>query len=136
MTSCRHLLRVAAATGCLACGGGEGGTEPDRPDPGPVDVILASPHADDGAVLLTITGGATTGVSAQGYELVSAATGPTTVRLIVRGSLVSGPVASLTLPDRRNLSDYRGTVDQAVKSTSYQVQALQGYTVRLQKPGL
>ena len=129
----RVLLRLALVAGVsLSCGGGDG-TGTVLPDPGPVSLVLTTPNSSDGALLLDITGDAITAVQAQGYEL--AATPPGTgVRVLVRGNLASGPIATLIVPDRHKLGKYTVAVRQVVARGTYQQLPLSGYVVRLEVP--
>ncbi|MEO8139692.1 MAG: hypothetical protein ABI742_08605 [Gemmatimonadota bacterium] len=127
----RELFRLALIAGVsLSCGDGTGTV---LPDPGPVNLVLTTPNNSDGALLLDITGGAVTSVQTQGYEL--AATPPGTgLRMLVRGNLVAGPIATLIVPDRHKLGKYTVTVLQAAARGTYQQLPLAGYAVRLAVP--
>lgn len=127
----RVLLRLGLIAGVsISCGDGTGTV---LPDPGPVNVVLTTPNSSDGALLLDITGAAVTAVQAQGYELATTPPG-TGVRVLVRGNLVSGPIATLVVPDRHKLGSYTAAVLQVVARSSYQQLPLQGYVVRLEVP--
>jgi hypothetical protein len=127
----RDLLRLALIAGVsLSCGDGTGTV---LPDPGPVTLVLTTPNSNDGAVLLDITGDAGIALQAQGYEL--AATPPGTgVRVLVRGDIVGGPIATLIVPDRHKLGRYTVALLQAVARGTYQQLPLAGYVVRLEMP--
>lgn len=94
-------MGLIAAIGC----GGDGGTAPVPPDPGPLDLVLGTPNADDGALLVTVNGATVTSVQTAGFEVTWVTSGSTT-RLLVRGSLVAGPIASVVVPDRHKLGSY------------------------------
>ena len=118
----------------LACGGGGDITEPPPPDPGPVNLIFTTVNADDGIALLSISGGEVTTVQQAGFELLATAAGSSPVRILVRGALTSGVVATLILPDRRRLSDYTVQVEQVAARPSYVQHPPQGYSAVLVHP--
>lgn len=123
---------AAALVASLTCGGGgDGGTGPTPPDPGLVDLVLATPNSNDGALLLSITGALVNSVTAQSFEVASVGAGSSTVKLLVRGNLTDGVIAQITVPDRHKLSSYQVTVNQAAARTTYQQQPLAGYAVNL-----
>lgn len=131
----RILTRMALAAmliASLTCGGGgDGGTGPTPPDPGLVDVVLATPTRNDGALLLSISGAVVSSVIGQSFEVASVGAGSSTVKLLVRGNLTDGVIAQITVPDRNKLSSYQVTVNQAAARTTYQQQPLAGYAVNL-----
>lgn len=123
---------AAALVASLTCGGGgDGGTGPTPPDPGLVDLVLATPNSNDGALLLSITGALVSSVTAQSFEVASVGAGSSGVKLLVRGNLTDGVIAQITVPDRHKLSSYQVTVNQAAARTTYQQQPLAGYAVNL-----
>lgn len=131
---------MAAALALCACGGGgddngDGGVvAPPRVDPGLVDVVLETPNANDGAVLLQITGGPVTAVQAAGPQLRSGHPSVNPLVVLVRGDLTNGVIARLELPDRNRLTSYAGQVTQVVARGTYAQRALDGYRVVLRKP--
>ena len=91
-------LTVASA----ACGGDDAGTEPVLPTPGVLTVELATPNATEAAVLFEITGPSVEEVdpSSAGVLLESSTSGTTTT-IALFGSIQSGPIAQITVPDTR-----------------------------------
>lgn len=134
MTARKLLYLVVITVTSLSCGGGgDSGTGPVPPDPGPVDVLLTTPNSSDGALLLSITGGAITSVQAQGFELAASPPG-TSVKVLVRGNLTTGAIATVTVPDRNKLSNYNVTVLQAAARGTYVQSPTTGYAVTLRRP--
>lgn len=84
-----------------------------------LNLSLASPNTDDGAVLLTISGGLVDSVEAVGYTIYTARQGPETLRLIVTGDLGSGPLARIHVPDSRLASRYSARVSQVASRVTY-----------------
>ncbi len=94
----------------------------ERADPtgGTLNVTLASPNSDDGAVLFTLSGGPVDSVEAVGYSVYSARIGDNAVRVVVTGALAAGPVARIRIPDHRQSSGYSAVVNQVAARTTYQ----------------
>lgn len=116
------LLSLIMLAGC---------SENSGPTAGVLNVTLASHGSDDGAVLLTISGGPIDSVEAVGTELYSARPNASTMRLIVTGSLTSGPIARLHIPDTREASRYVASVEQVASRSAYAQQDPAGYSVSL-----
>lgn len=124
---------MVGMTVTLACGGGgDGGTGPGSADPGPVDLILATPMTDDGMLLVLVTGGAVSSVSGQGYEFTSSTPSASGVKILVRGSITDGPIVRIELPNRNTLGNYSATISQAAARVTYEQQNAAQYTVTLQ----
>ena len=87
-----------------------------------VSVTLATPNADDGAVLFTVSGPSILGVTpASGMELVESratANGATTATILVRGNLVSGVIGTLTVRGVHVDSPYTTLVYEAAARAS------------------
>ena len=122
----RSLLALGAAVGLSilpSC------AEPAGPTEGTLHVTLATPASDDGAVLFTLSGGPVDSVEAVGYSIYSARIDDNTVRVIVIGTLASGPVARIRIPDHRRISGYSAIVNQVAARTTYQQRDPSGYSL-------
>lgn len=84
-----------------------------------LNVSLSSPNTDDGAVLMTISGGPVDSVEAVGYAVFTARAGAETLRLIVTGNLGSGPIARIHIPDSRLVSRYSAKIGQVAVRATY-----------------
>jgi hypothetical protein len=128
-------LLVAAALG-TGCGGGKDGDGGSTaPTGGLLTVTLATPNADDGAVLLTVTGGGVEAVESAvaGYQVFSSPTASGTTHLIVTGDIVAGPLVRLRVPDVGVAASYAATVTQAAARATFAQQATDGYTLTVGK---
>jgi hypothetical protein len=101
------------------------------PTAGTLNVTLASPYSDDGAVLFTISGGPIDSVAAPGQEVYTARADANTLRVILLGDLAAGTVAQLYLSDMRLAPNYSATVNQAAARGSYTQRDPTGYTLTL-----
>lgn len=135
MNSPRQLIGaivVVALASLPACGGE--GTAPAGP--GTVAVSLVSPSADDGAVLVSITGPGIRNAEAASFNyhaywrVVSA----TELRLIVVGDLAAGVVATVMVDDRSRIDQYQAQVVEVASRTDVVRSSNAGYSVTLTVP--
>lgn len=125
------LLLLAACTG----DGKKGITEPpppppEQPEPGTLTLTLATPHADDAALVLTVAGPeAITQIQAAGALRVHSRGEGTQHRVAVFGAVASGAVLRFAVPDVRRAAGYTATLVE-VADTANQVRAsTAGYTL-------
>lgn len=126
---------VVLAAITLACSGdsNNGGTGPpqDVSNPGFVNVTLSTPNSNDGALLLTLSGGAIDSLTASSGSIFFAATGTNTFRVMVAGTIANGPIVRFWMPDRRNITSYTATLEQAAARSTYDQQDLSGYSLSI-----
>jgi hypothetical protein len=114
----------------VACGGGSstgasGGNEPATP--GWLSVELTTPHTDDGAVQLRITGPAIAEVAAEpAYDGFGASAGGT-ADVVVAGAITTGNVARFRVADVNRASSYAVSVVAAARSGTYELRNTSGY---------
>jgi hypothetical protein len=96
-----------------------------------LNVSLSSPNADDGAVLLTISGGPVDSVEALGYAVYTARSGAETLELIVTGHFGSGPIARIHVPDSRHVSRYSARIGQVAARATYAQRDVVSYSASL-----
>lgn len=123
----RGLLAVAAALALLvACGDGD---DISGPVPGTLVVSLATPHADDGAMLVRLTGPEITNVTAADANLYlyAVGTGPLTVVLV--GDLAAGDLLELRVPDVGDVGAYSATVLEVAARSNDLRASLGGYAL-------
>jgi hypothetical protein len=130
----RLRLAVAAAMTIFVAGCDPAGPGEPIPDPGPVNVVLATPRDDDGAVMFSIRGGALDSISAVGYGAFATQTAADAHRVIVSGDIVDGPIARIWLPDRRALAPYTLGIEQVANRVTYAQQPATGYALSLELP--
>jgi len=105
------LLFMAALAGCSS--------ESSGPVAATMDVMLASPAQDDGAVLFTLTGGPVDSVEAPGYRVYSASGLGDTLRVIVAGELRPGRIARIHIGDDQRIPQYAARIDQVAARATY-----------------
>jgi hypothetical protein len=99
-----------------------------------VNVVLATPRDDDGAVMFSISGGPVDSISTIGYGLFASRTAPDAHRAMVNGDIVDGPIARVWLPDRLAIGDYALSIEQVATRGTYQQQQAAGYLLSLSVP--
>jgi hypothetical protein len=131
-----RILRTGSffvAVWCMACGGGE--PNAPVPEPGRLQVVLQTPNADDGAVLIRLEGEGITAVHpAPGIELWVASGTSSSRHLVARGNITNGVIAEIDVGDRNRSDSYAGTVEQVAARTTYRQQPAGGYAVRVVRP--
>jgi hypothetical protein len=119
-------LSLALFGWALGCGGGSTG-----PKAGTATVSLVTPNADDGAVLLTLTGPglANAQTASSSYQVYWRAVSASEVRAIVVGNLTAGALLTVSVDDVGKIGQYGGTVVDAASSADVSRASLAGYRV-------
>ena len=116
MTGWVRALALGVVASAWGCSIGDGVVAPQLSsdpsallDPGPLYVRLAvPPEAHDIGAMLVVEGPGIDSLSAPGFELIQADEASFYRReTIIAGSLSTGPVLQVWVPDRRHLGDYR-----------------------------
>ena len=129
----KRALKFAAlllALGTAAC---EDGVAP--PEPGTALINLVTQATDAGAVLITLTGPGITEVrpANSGYEVFWRLASETEMRIIVLGSITSGPLLTAQVADVGRLESYTSTlVEIAGRDGAIRAQE-SGYALALSK---
>jgi predicted small secreted protein len=100
------------------------------PVAGALNVSISSPHRDDGALLLSVNGGPVDSVESVGFPVYAIRTADS-AKFIVTGSLGSGTIARIHIPDGRQGSRYSAKVGQAAARVSYAPRDPATYSVTL-----
>jgi hypothetical protein len=104
----------------------------DSPTPGVLRVNLTTPNSGgDGAILLTVSGPGVLASAAPGaglrlFNQPLAATN----HFAVTGTLTSGTILTIEVPDVGKASAYTATIQQ-VATPTYQLRALTGYSLKV-----
>lgn len=126
-----RMLTVWAVLG-LACGEG-----PTGPVQGTVTIHLSSPHADDGALLFTVTAPEgqtidTVTAACSGCRAFMGRSGDLRVSVAVVGALPAGAVAQMVVSDTRQPSRYQtGLLEVAARS--HALRSLDGYALTVER---
>jgi hypothetical protein len=135
-----HVARVvplALVAVLAACGGAASPTDPTptpTPNPQPaaqagwLTIEFATPRADDGAVQFGISGPGIDSVRAMTpFQGVGGTVNTNTAFMVVTGTLRSGAIARIHVPDIGRAAQYQATVQAVAQKSSYQLQATAGY---------
>jgi len=124
----RQLLRVAtlaATTVILAtCKDTTAG-----PRPGYLEIRLTSPNIDDGGLHFTVGGARIDSVTTNFPLIASHVTSDSLWHVVVGGSIGTGTVAKVWVPDTRLASHYTGTVLEVVVRTTNAQRPATGYAI-------
>lgn len=124
----RGIVAVLAACVLLA---GCGTKEPVGPVAGELVVTLTSPGAADGAVLLRLVGPVDEVRAERGFLVESAALPGGITRIAVVGTITSGAVARISIPDMSQAGQYFGLVEQVADRGSFALLSVAGYSVSI-----
>lgn len=121
------LAGVIIVTGC----GGEG-VAPATP--GTLSLRLATPNANDGALVVVISGGPVSAVHATGGLEVAREVDGAGTHLLIVGDLVEGVLATIDIPDIAHANAYVAVVEQVADRTSFGLLDAAGYHLTLVPP--
>jgi hypothetical protein len=123
----RGTAALALVVAILACHDDAKTVAPTGP--GVLDVVLTTPNADDGAVLLTVDG-AIDSVQGAPYVIFSTASG-TGARIVVTGDVVGGVIARLYVPDVGTADQYLAHLDEVAQRGTFALQPPTSYQMEL-----
>jgi hypothetical protein len=125
------MVRRLAAVGCLSAFLLAGCSNNTGPVAGTLNVNISSPQQDDGALLLSVYGGPIDSVESVGFRIYSIRAADS-VKVIVTGSLGSGPVARIHIPDGLQAARYSAKISQVAARVSYAPRDPATYSITLQ----
>jgi hypothetical protein len=119
------ITAVGLSIGCSGAPSGSVGAT--------LELVLASPAQDDGAVLFTLSGGPVDALEAasSNYAIYSSRPDPSTLRVIVTGDVGSGPIARIHIPDESRIPQYSASIQQIAARATYTQRAPDGYSLTL-----
>ncbi len=133
MTRTRLATTLALA---LAALGGAACSDSTTPVPGTLTFSLNSPNVD-GAAVLEIAGPfiatPVPGSPVVGY-LASQQVAPTTMRVLVVGNLIPGPIVTISVPDVNAAGSYTGTILEVADRNNQLRASLSAYSVTVSTP--
>jgi hypothetical protein len=112
------IIRSLVVAGLLSSSVLTGCSNNTGPAAGTLNVNVSSPQHDDGALMLSVYGGPVDSVESVGFPVYSIREADS-VKFIVTGSLGSGPIARIHIPDGRQASRYSAKVRQVAARVSY-----------------
>ena len=129
----RHWQLLAVFTLALASTLACGSDEPTAPVPGTLVVTLTTPNADDGAILLSISGGGidTPTTVATSHLLFQRLTGTSSVNTVVVGNITAGPLLRFDVPNVNDASSYVATITEVADRDNGLRTSLAGYSLSI-----
>ncbi len=131
----RLLTRGAALAALMALAAGCGSdSTPTGPKPGPLQVVITSPNADDGAVMFQVTGVLDSVTVPAGLTMYQSVPGPNVIRAIVVGNISSGSnLMTLHVADVAKASSIVTQVMQVAAQGTYEQRPPGAYSLQVQK---
>ncbi len=131
MKNSASIRSLVALAGVLMLGGCSSAavttpTVPSGPTGGWLTVQLTTPHTDDGAVQLSVSGPAIDSVKIVGYDGFESHS-VTQADLVATGTISNGDIARIHVPDLSRTTQYNVSVSAAAARDSYALQELAGY---------
>lgn len=117
-----------------SCGGGNGGPPPSQAGDLIVTYFQGGPAV--GAMLFTITGGPVQAVTARSgvqLQVSSASPAANTTRVIVTGTLSTGDILNVRVPDVTLSTSYTVSVEQVADNLTYSLIELSGHTLTIHR---
>ena len=120
MTRIRRMLGAATLALLASCGGGSDGGGPPGPVAGDLTVSYVQGSPEAGALLITISGGPVLSVTALGGQQLSYASPYAgTTRIIVAGTLATGDLFKIHVPDIAVSTSYVPRIDQVADKVTF-----------------
>lgn len=124
------LTAGLALAATLACGVSDGTIVPTGPTAGTLTVTLTTPNADDGAILLELSGPDMTQIAAGNASLYFRhAQDGTTITAVLVGDVEGGPLITFHVPDVDAVSSYSATIQQVADRGNALRGSLTGYSL-------
>ncbi|MGH7520417.1 MAG: hypothetical protein ACREMI_03970 [Gemmatimonadales bacterium] len=124
------LLGAGAAAACADA------TSPPVPAPTAFRLDLATPHTDDGALVIALRGPEISSLEAASpaYLVYSRSGTAQETRIIVLGDLKAGPLLTLRIAPGHQLAEYTATIEQVATRSDALRDQLSGYRLSLTVP--
>lgn len=114
--ACLAVMLAVVPAGC-------GGDELSSPrGPGAIAFDLETPHDNDGALVVMVSGGAVDSIAAAGgYHVYTAPASVGGMSALVTGVLGDGPLLTVYVPDVGQAAEYTAAVTQTAARSTYEL---------------
>ncbi len=107
------------------------GPPPPPSGPGFLQVLLQTPRTNDGALLITLSGGPLDSLRVSQTTLLTAPPGVYDQQLIIAGDVRAGVVLRFWVPERTNVANYRAVLNQVATRADFLQQSLTDYSLTI-----
>ncbi len=107
------------------------GPPPPPSGPGFLQVLLQTPRTNDGALLITLSGGPLDSLRVSQTTLLTAPPGVNDQQLIIAGDVRAGVVLRFWVPERTNVANYRAVLNQVATRADFIQQSLTDYSLTI-----
>jgi hypothetical protein len=111
----RRLFLGAIAVVTVACSGNDTAV----PHSGTLTLDLTAAGTNDGAIVVTVSGGPVTAVQAPGELQIASNAEAAGTHIMITGAIGLGAVATIDVPDVSRANAYAVTVDQVADRTTF-----------------
>ncbi len=128
-----RALALGVVVMLAGCGAEELPAGPQPPSgPGFLQLLLETPRTNDGALLITLSGGPLDSLRVtQTTTLLTAPPGVNDQQVIIAGDVRAGVVLRFWVPERTNVLGYRAVLDQVATRGDYIQQPLTDYLLTI-----
>ncbi len=107
------------------------GPPPPPSGPGFLRVLWQTPRSNDGALLITLSGGPLDSLRVSQTTLLTAPPGVNDQQLIIAGDVRAGVVLLFWVPERTNVANYRAVLNQVATRADFLQQSLTDYSLTI-----
>ncbi len=107
------------------------GPPPPPSGPGFLQVLLQTPRTNDGALLITLSGGPLDSLRVSQTTLLTAPPGVNDQQLIIAGDVRACVVLLFWVPERTNVANYRAVLNQVATRADFIQQSLTDYSLTI-----
>jgi hypothetical protein len=134
MTRLTRLLGAATFSLLASCGGGSDGGGPPGPVAGDLTISYFQGVSEAGALLITISGGPVLSTTALGGQQISYASPYAgTTRIIVAGTLATGDLFKIHVPDLAASTSYTASILQVADKVTFALIEVASYSLTIHK---
>ncbi len=135
MKSFLWAVLLATTAFLLSCGDSNSSGPEPAPDPIPgwLKVRFDSPNTDDGGIMFTLSGAQIDSVRSAYPDLFVSGGNVSPKHIIVAGSLISGLLVEIKVPDVASVAEYTATVGQVAARETFQQRQVSTFSLVVER---